>query len=257
MNIFNTSNFIMISEPIRTKTKDEDIKKIYTKINNGLKDELNEQEVINILDFIVEEIRKKLDIYLEEPVETNPLHGLCGITQYMSLKPLNDCKFDITINNINKFLYDEIRHSFGTCTFKIKKENEIIKKRYLIDLTYRQFFTKARCDKKIQEPDPGYFICDRRNSYEMLKWTKELLKKGYANIDNNEFIYYMKGFTYYVFYKKHHRLPNTDEMIVLHNYCVEQQNLIKQYSQEKFNKDDMQKVLYNDLNIITPKIKRR
>lgn len=258
-NIFNKSDFIIKSEPKRTIINEEEINIIFNKIGNGLKDELTEQEVTTLLDFIVEKTRMKLDRIIEQPLEDNPLHGLCGKTQYMSLKPLKNCKFDVTINNISDFTYNNIRHAFGTCLFNIKKENEVIQKRYLIDLTYRQFFTNSRCNKLTTEPDPGYFICNECKSESMLKWVKQLLEQGYADISNNEFTYYMKGFIYYAFYKENKRLPNIDEKIKLHNYCVEAHKLIEPNSQNKFYEDDIMYVKRNELNIEIPmqKTKRR
>jgi hypothetical protein len=69
----------------------------------------------------------------------------------------------------------------------------------------------------------------------------------------------MKGFIYYAFYKGKKRLPNIDEKIKLHNYCVEAHKLIEPNSQNKFYEDDIMYVKRNDLNIEIPmqKTKRR
>ncbi len=75
---------------------------------------------------------------------------------------------------------------FGTVTFPYQDNERVIDKTYLIDSTYRQFFSTMRCNEgryyteeentnlKVA-PDPGYFVTDKN-------FAKSLMKDGYIEL---------------------------------------------------------------------------
>lgn len=136
---------------------------------------LSEEKVNTILDYSVYKAREYVSSFGIN-IRENVLNGYCGLMQYLILYPLEKLGFKVTKNNtINSFDSTD-NHKFGTVTFKVKENNEIKNKIYLIDGTYRQFFTSEKCNKGMyyigKTPDAGYFVKNKALA-------KKLTKDGY------------------------------------------------------------------------------
>lgn len=258
---FIKKKFIIKSNPIRKNISENKLNEVIEHINNGYDDGLTEQEVKTLLDWIVEETRKNLEKYLKKSIKEETLLGLCGIAQCLSLTPLIKCGFNVTVNNISSIMFDSFFHAFGTCTFPVRDKNGIVEKRYLIDVTFRQFFTTQGCKKKNKDivekkfhraPDPGYYIDCKFP-------TQNLLQHGYTEIDDNKLIMYVKSFAYSVYdsniagKKVSEEQQFYDKNIKIHNYCVNDCiTTILNENFTQFNPDDLEQIESHDLGIQIP-----
>lgn len=205
--MFENNEYIIESTPIRTKEYDN-LEDVIKHLNNGIKDGLTEEEIKTILNWTVENTRKNLEQYLGINIDNFSLFGLCGLGQSSTLIPLEKY-FKVTYNNTIDLPYitEDIKHAFGTITFPLKTKNGIKEKQYLIDTTLRQFYTKTMCENLKYETDqnnnliyyahPGYFICSENyKTTENLKFAKELLKKGYIELTDDNLKRYINSFIY-------------------------------------------------------------
>jgi len=93
------------------------------------------------------------------------LDGYCEIAQAISLIPLERLGLKVTKNNATDCFKYPYNHAFGTVTFPILENGVIVEKTYLIDCTYRQFFSTVYCNEGMYyainsdkfAPDAGYF----------------------------------------------------------------------------------------------------
>ena len=193
--------FIIESEPERTLVSDYLLRQTAQHINNGYKDGLTIEEIHILLNWTVENTRQNIEKYTGKNIKNDDLMGLCGFCRTSSLLPFKKI-FKETYNSTTDFPYvsEELRHAFGTIAFPLKTENEIEEKKYLIDITYRQFFKKIMCETKYKndgttEVDPGYFLCSKkRKTIKSLEFSKQLLKKGYIELTNENLMLYINSF---------------------------------------------------------------
>lgn len=164
--------------------------------NNGL----TMEEALELLKWTVNNTRDNLNKDLEndgnssEDVYDNyNLLGTCGFSQFSSLYPLQQLGLEITINNTNAISGGS--HAYGTVLIPIKTENKIEKKRFLIDCTYRQFFTIPYNNVSRyfynDKPFPGYFIS---SDQEYIKFSRELLKNGFVEASYSNIEKYLQPF---------------------------------------------------------------
>lgn len=130
----------------------------------------------------------------EDVYGNSSLVGACGFSQFSTLYPLKKLGLEVTINNVGQVCGE--RHAYGTVVIPIRSEGKIINKRFLIDCTYRQFFTlpfNVTARYLSHSPSIGFFI---NHDEEQIKFAKELLKNGFieASIENIE--KYLKPFFY-------------------------------------------------------------
>lgn len=84
------------------------------------------------------------------------LTGFCGFSQFSSLYPLQKMGLKITINNVGNGKLSNNRHAFGSVFIPINSNGTIIEKQYIIDCTYRQFFTlESNCISKYLSSTPN------------------------------------------------------------------------------------------------------
>lgn len=182
-------SFILDQPPEEKKVDQEMLQKsvehVRQIISSGAKtDGLEKEEIEALLDWSVQNTRKEWR-HLGLDVQTNSLNGLCEMGQALSLLPFENLGLVVTKNQAEDCFSYPLHHCFGTVTFPKKETptDSVATTTYLIDTTYRQFFTTVRCNagrydtleenKKIPAaPDPGYFIEDEQ-------FARELLKKGY------------------------------------------------------------------------------
>lgn len=130
----------------------------------------------------------------EDVYGNSSLMGACGFSQFSTLYPLKQLGLEVTINNVGQVCGE--RHAYGTVVIPIREEGKIIKKRFLLDCTYRQFFTlpfNVTARYLSNSPSVGFFVSFEE---EQIKFARELLKNGFveANLENIE--KYFKPFFY-------------------------------------------------------------
>ena len=187
--IGENESYIIYQEPERKRIDDKKLQialNHYNEIkNNGFKEGLTEEEIKILLDYSVENARKSFE-NLGINVKTNSLNGLCELGQALTIMPLENLGIEVTKNSATACFNYPFNHVFGTVTFPYQDNDRVIDKTYLIDSTYRQFFSTMRCNEgryyteeentnlKVA-PDPEYFITDEN-------FAKTLMKDGYIEL---------------------------------------------------------------------------
>ena len=199
--IGENESYIIYQEPERKRIDNKKLEialNHYNEIkNNGFKEGLTDEEIKTLLDYSVENARKSFD-NLGINVKTNSLNGLCELGQALTIMPLENLGLEVTKNSASLCFNYPFNHVFGTVTFPYQDNGGVIDKTYLIDSTYRQFFSTMRCNEgryyteeentnlKVA-PDPGYFITD-------IDFAKTLMKDGYIELTKETAIKYGSSF---------------------------------------------------------------
>lgn len=189
--IFESDCYSIYQEPKYQKIEQFDIDNSFmhlyeVMLNNhdGLVDGIDIRDANVILDYVVFKVREIFG-NLGADIKTNSLNGYCEIGQYLSINFFEKLGLKVTMNSASDFNNYELNHCFGTVTFPIKNGEKIEEKTFLIDTTYRQFFTSIRCNKgmylnynsEVNKPDPGYFVRD-------VDFAKHLMRDGYVLLDD-------------------------------------------------------------------------
>jgi len=206
INIFELgpSSYIIPSTPeIYNLNTDEvsaafqQLKDVNLKFQQGIMDGISLEEAELILKWIIQNTRTSL-ARNEKDFSSASLTGCCGFAQSMTLLPLIEVGSFVTINNVDKFPNAPYRHAFGTVQLPIKEEGKIYYKQYLLDASYRQFFTTAECNpgryylKNYNGgPAAGYYVCQTEAGR---KFASELLTKGYIELTEENAKIYGNGF---------------------------------------------------------------
>ena len=162
-DILEDVSYIIESTPI---IKEMDIEKVFNVIDH-LKEvlEKNKNEIVDgisleeaniLLEYNAQQTRKNLMEYIErinsdyqdpKNIYQYSLSGLCGFVQSLSLIPLQELGLEITINNAYEFpnVKEMAGHAFGTVKIPIKERRKVYLKSYLVDVSYRQFFSTFKC----------------------------------------------------------------------------------------------------------------
>lgn len=141
---------------------------------------LEESEIL--IDFIIYKARMYLSS-LGIDLLNHSLNGFCELCQALTLMPFEKMGLFVTKNKAKGTFGYPKNHSFGTVTFPILENKNIYLQPFLIDITYRQFFTTNRCNEgryyaKDENtgldatPDPGYFMLDK-------DFARKLMRDGY------------------------------------------------------------------------------
>ena len=130
----------------------------------------------------------------EDVYGNSSLMGACGFSQFSTLYPLEQLGLKVTINNVGQFCGE--RHACGTVVIPIRDEGKIIEKRFLLDCTYRQFFTlpfNVAARYLSHSPSVGFFVSlDEKQ----IEFAKELLKNGFVEASEENMEKYFKPFFY-------------------------------------------------------------
>ena len=199
--IGENESYIIYQEPERKKIDKEKLQQTlnhYKEIkNNGFKEGLSDEEIKILLDYSVENARKAFD-NLGINVKTNSLNGLCELGQALTIMPLENLGLEVTKNTATTCFNYPFNHAFGTVTFPYQDNDKVVNKTYLVDSTYRQFFSTMRCNEgryyteeentnlKVA-PDPGYFVTDEI-------FAKTLMKDGYIELTKDNAKKYGEAF---------------------------------------------------------------
>ncbi len=173
-----STSFLINQPPIIKKV---DIEKVKEALFHFEKHRyFTQEEVYLLLDWSINNARlniEKLGVF----IANNSLNGYCELGQLLTIMPFEKIGLSVTKNTTHtSFLYP-YDHAFGTVTFPVLL-GTIVLKSYLIDVTYRQFFTTIRCNEGMyftkeafdlpHFPAPGYFVKDK-------KFAKKLMADGY------------------------------------------------------------------------------
>ena len=199
--IGENESYIIYQEPERKRIDNKKLEialNHYNEIkNNGFKEGLTEEEIKILLDYSVENARKSFE-NLGINVKTNSLNGLCELGQALTIMPLENLGIEVTKNSATACFNYPFNHVFGTVTFPYQDNGRVIDETYLIDSTYRQFFSTMRCNEgryyteeentnlKVA-PEPGYFITD-------IDFAKTLMKDGYIELTKDNAKKYGEAF---------------------------------------------------------------
>ena len=159
---------------------------------------LSNDEALTLLQWVVNNARDNLDISNksnnsnQRVYSNDDLSGTCGLSQYLTLYPLQKLGLQVTINNVGDMCH--IRHAYGTVVIPINEDGNIINKRFLIDCTYRQFFLLKNnliSNYINNTPDIGFFV---KESEEETRFAKELLSNGFTDAGKEALSLYLKPF---------------------------------------------------------------
>lgn len=175
--IGESESYIINQEPERFVVDKDELNIAINHLEEG--NGLTIDEIETLLQASVENARSNFD-NLGIDVKTNSLNGFCELGQALTLMPLENLGLKVTKNSAKESFAYPFNHAFGTVTFPYNGD-EIT---YLIDSTYRQFFTTNRCNegRYYQEeentglkvaPDPGYFMEDEI-------FARNLMRDGYV-----------------------------------------------------------------------------
>lgn len=163
----------------------------------GEEDGISRGEVLTLIDFVVNHTRNIFGL-LGIDVQTNSLNGFCELGQALSIMPFEHLGLKVTKNKAKDAFGYPFNHSFGTVWFPVLENGKLFEEGYLIDTTYRQFFSSVRCNEgryyaleenvgRIANPDPGYFVRDE-------VFAKKLLEDGYVLLNRKNAYLYGEGF---------------------------------------------------------------
>ena len=181
--LFLKNKSFIIQSPIKEKNIDL---QCFSNLKYALENNIGikETDAINILNWTVNNTLSNLDGFLKflgTKVWQDNLDGYCELCQSISLIPLEKLGLKVTKNTAQDCFMYPFNHAFGTVTFPINMNNNIIYKTYLVDVSYRQFFSTAYCNEgmyytKRIAPDPGYFT-DK-------DFASELLSNGFIELNS-------------------------------------------------------------------------
>ena len=200
--MLESESYIVNQNPIRKNVSSNELERVIHHLNSILKDSsfkdgISMDDAKLILDWVVENTRKNFEL-LGISVDHNSLNGFCELGQALSIMPLEKLGLRVTKNNASDAFDYPFNHCFGTVTFPIFDNNSIMPITFLVDTTYRQFFSTVRCNEgryyAIEEntgletsPDPGYFMND-------FSFVKQLMADGYILLDDENAKKYGEGF---------------------------------------------------------------
>ena len=229
--IGENESYIIYQEPERKRIDNKKLEialNHYNEIkNNGFKEGLTDEEIKTLLDYSVENARKSFD-NLGINVKTNSLNGLCELGQALTIMPLENLGIEVTKNSATACFNYPFNHVFGTVTFPYQDNGRVIDKTYLIDSTYRQFFSTMRCNEgryyteeentnlKVA-PDPGYFITD-------IDFAKTIMKDGYIELTKDNAKKYGEAFYKASIPLKDNKLFQNNDINYYHNIIFDNEN---------------------------------
>ncbi len=189
--IGESESYIINEEPKRFVIDESRLDEAIDSLKKG--NDLTDEEIEVLLQASVMNARRGLET-LGIDIKNNSLNGFCELGQALSLMPLENIGLEVTKNSASESFDYPFNHVFGTVTFPYNG----LTKTYLIDTTYRQFFTTNRCNegRYYQEeentglkvaPDPGYFVEDE-------KFARSLMSNGYIELTEENASKYGEAF---------------------------------------------------------------
>ena len=205
--------------------------------NESLVDGISLEEAEILLGWVV---KNAVDAIVDDAgsLSKNNMASSCYFAQAVTAFPFITAGLPCTINNTKYFVglkelmfsyisSSAINHPFITASLPVKIGDTIIMKRYLIDITYKQFFTADNCNKGVysddKTPDPGYFVCQTK---EGIEFATELLRKGYIELTAKNANIYGSAFS------SASQEPNESMLAILWESKVDYTSIIDQNQEE-------------------------
>lgn len=173
-------NFVIESTPNKIEIDYDLISQIENKLEDNIP--LSQDEAKYFLDYIVFITRTKFT----NDLDNYSFEWKCDTAISIIGNYLNSLNVNYNVCDTQKVITNNIKgHTF--MIVNLNTENGTLS--YLIDPTYRQFFTKDTCNESnytlingiyVTTPNPGYFIKEEDKSI-----IKTFLQKGYSILDNN------------------------------------------------------------------------
>ena len=199
--ISENESYIIYQEPIKKEISNLKVKEVlkhYEEIKNSNDSFLSIEEVKCLLDYVVFKTRTSLEGF-GLCLKTNSLNGFCEISQALSIMPFEKLGFKVTKNTASDCFNYPFNHCFGTVSFNVLEKGKVLSKTFLLDVTYRQFFSTVRCNEGryyqkeentslLMAPDPGYFIEDENVAKDLM---------GYGYIELNDYTAKVYGEAFY------------------------------------------------------------
>lgn len=147
----------------------------------------------NKLENIIHKARRIIESECKCDIKESALINKCDYATKVMTKLLEKEQIDYSwMETIDILGNDVLGHSFLTVNYDGVK--------YIVDLTYLQFFTKDRCRIElfkevdgitILAPDPGYYYIENKDKKEI---ALHLLEQGYVKLDEDSAKVYLDSF---------------------------------------------------------------
>lgn len=147
----------------------------------------------NKLENVIHKARRIIESECKCDIKESALINKCDYATKVMTKLLEKEQIDYSwMETIDILGNDVLGHSFLTVNYDGVK--------YIVDLTYLQFFTKDRCIIEmfkevdgitILAPDPGYYYIENKNKKEI---ALHLLEQGYVKLDEDSAKAYLDSF---------------------------------------------------------------
>ena len=198
--LIGESESYILNTNINYKPSLETPTEIIEKLKNNQNKSLTIKEANSLLTWVVNRTWKNLS-HLGIDITCNSLNGFCEIAQVCSLYILESLGLKVTKNNAESSFDYKFHHVFGTVTIPIDNNGTITNQIFLIDPTYKQFFTTVRCNHGryyakeentglIVAPDPGYFMKTEKE----IEISKSIIENGYILLTEEVAKIYGDGF---------------------------------------------------------------
>ncbi len=198
-------SYILPSEPEMYELNEEDTMAAASHLKEALAQGsgISEEEAETLLKWSIGKAREEMADGNVEKFKKASLNGCCGYGQALTLIPFMNIGVPVTINNASELPFASYRHAFGTVELPILNNGVVEKRRYLLDSTYRQFYSLTMnhegrfwsADDRFKGkvgPAAGFYVIKYPGGREM---ALELLNKGYIKLDASTSKAYGIGFT--------------------------------------------------------------
>ncbi len=173
---------------------------VIEKLKNNISSGISIEEANALLSWCINHTWHNLS-YFGLDMSRNSLNGFCDIAQLSTLYPLEQLGLKVTKNKAEDSFDYCFHHAFGTVEIPIVEEHKVSNKLFLIDPTYKQFFTAVRCNHGryyakeentglVVAPDPGYFIRTREEK----DIVESIIKNGFILLSDDVAKVYGNGF---------------------------------------------------------------
>lgn len=160
------------------------------------------EEAENLIKWTVNNTRENLkkEVQIDNLDHCN-LTGCCGFSQFSSIYPFEKLGLKTTYNNTANFFGKKGGdHGYGTVEIPVIINGEIVKKTYIIDCTYSQFFLLKDCvegkylnaidPNALAAPSAGYFM---NMNDDLRTFAKTMLEDGYCEMTDDNLKKYAFG----------------------------------------------------------------
>lgn len=174
----------------------KNLKRVQEEKRYGILDGITKEEAEVILKSVVNTARNSLKKNSTDFLQDS-LAGSCGYAQALTGFLLEDLGLEVASTNAHNLPDSKVPHAFIICSFPIKDNSFCEEKRYLVDVTYRQFFVAIKATeasyydggyyKNLTGPVAGYYVMQSPGGEE---FARSLLKNGYIELtEENARIY--------------------------------------------------------------------